>query len=81
MKRLGIPALALAGLAALLASCGGGGEKAGILAVAFRLDEGSPAMSAYIGDPSQHPFQLPLGRYYVEALAANLTSRHLNISQ
>jgi hypothetical protein len=40
MRRLGIVVLALAGLAVLLASCGGGGEKAGVLAVAFRLDAG-----------------------------------------
>jgi hypothetical protein len=69
MKRLGILVLALAGLTTLFASCGGGGdEEISILAVAFRLDEGSPVMSAYIGDPAQDPFQLPVGRYYIEAL-------------
>ena len=69
MKRLAVLLLALAGLTALFASCGGGGkEEAGILAVAFRLDEGSPVMTAYIGDPAQEPFQLPAGRYYIEAL-------------
>jgi len=69
MKRLGILVLALAGLTALLGSCGGGGEEeAATLAVAFRLDEGSPVMVAYIGDPTEDPFQLPAGRYYIEAL-------------
>ena len=69
MKRLGILLLALAGLAALFASCGGGGEEeAATLAVAFRLDEDSPVMVAYIGDPIEDPFQLPAGRYYIEAL-------------
>jgi hypothetical protein len=61
-------AIVLAGLTALLAGCGGGGEEAGVLAVAFRLDEGSPVMSAYVGDPTKDPFLLPAGRYYVEAL-------------
>jgi hypothetical protein len=68
MKRQGILVLALAGLTALLGACGGGGEEAGVLAVAFRLDEGSPVMSAYVGDPGKDPFLLPAGRYYIEAL-------------
>jgi len=67
MKRQGILVLALAGLTALLGSCGGG-EEAGVLAVAFRLDEGSPVMSAYVGDPAKDPFSLPAGRYYIEAV-------------
>jgi hypothetical protein len=68
MKRLIVLAMALAGLTALLGSCGGGEEEAGALAVAFRLDEGSPVMVAYVGDPAEDPFQLPAGRYYIEAL-------------
>ena len=69
MKRLGILVLALAGLAALFGSCGGGGEEEkATLAVAFRLEEGSPVMVAYIGDPAEDPFQLPPGSYYIEAL-------------
>ena len=52
MRRPIVVATALAGLAALFASCGGGGEEAGVLAIAFRLDEGSPVMSAYAGDPT-----------------------------
>ena len=67
MRCLGILVLALAWLTALLAGCGGG-EEAGVLAVAFRLDDGSPLMSAYIGDPAKDPFSLPAGRYYIEAL-------------
>jgi hypothetical protein len=67
MKRLAFLAL---GLTALLGGCGGG-EEAGVLAVAFRLDEGSPVMSAYFGDPEKHPFQLPAGSYYIEALNAD----------
>lgn len=67
MKRLAALLLAVAGLIALLASCGGG-EEAGILAVAFRLDDGSPVMVAYIGDPVEDPFELQPGRYYIEAL-------------
>ncbi len=61
-------ALALAGLTALLGACGGGEEERGVLAVAFRLDEGTPVMAAYLGDPAEDPFVLPEGRYYVEAL-------------
>jgi hypothetical protein len=69
MKRLVTLLLALAGLSALLGSCGGGAEKeVATLAVAFRLDEGSPAMSAYIGDPTRDPFELPAGPYYIEAV-------------
>ena len=69
MKRLGILVLALAGLAALFGSCGGGGgEETGILAVAFRLDGEFPLVTAYFGDPSEDPLQLPAGRYYIEAL-------------
>jgi hypothetical protein len=62
-----VPLAALCALIALLASCGGGDE-GGIVALAFRLDEGSPTMVAYVGDPTEEPFQLPAGRYYVEAL-------------
>jgi hypothetical protein len=69
MKRLSVLPLAFVALAALLGSCGGGGEEeVATLAVAFRLDEGSPVMVAYIGDPAEDPFQLPAGRYYIEAL-------------
>jgi len=68
MRRRSVLAIALAGLTALLGSCGGGGEDVSLLAVAFRLDEGSPVMSAYVGDPSKDMFQLSAGRYYVEAL-------------
>jgi len=67
MKRLGILMLTLIGLTSLLGGCGGQ-EETGILAVAFRLDEGSPAMSAYIGDPTRDPFELPAGPYYIEAV-------------
>lgn len=68
MKRLGILVLALAALAALLGGCGGGGDEVGILAVVFRLDGESPILSAYVGDPAEDPFELPAGRYYIEAL-------------
>ena len=68
MRQPSVLAIALGGLTALLASCGGGGEEAGFLAVAFRLDEGSPVMVAYAGDPTEDPFLLPAGRYYVEAM-------------
>jgi len=68
MRRLSVLAMALAGLTALFAGCGGGGEEAGVLAVAFRLDEGSPLMSAYVGEPAEEPFWLPAGRYYIQAL-------------
>jgi hypothetical protein len=69
MKSLSILPLAFVAVAALLGSCGGGGEEeVATLAVAFRLDEGSPVMVAYIGDPAEDPFQLPAGRYYIEAL-------------
>jgi hypothetical protein len=70
MKRLVTLLLILASMTALLGSCGGGGEEeeAATLAVAFRLDEGSPVMVAYIGDPAEDPWQLPAGRYYIEAL-------------
>jgi hypothetical protein len=69
MKRLSILLVAFVALAALLGSCGGGGEEeVATLAVAFRLDEGSPVMVAYIGDPAEDPWQLPAGRYYIEAL-------------
>jgi hypothetical protein len=52
MRRLVALAAALAGLSAMLVSCGGGGQEAGgVLAVAFRLDEGYPVMVAYAGDP------------------------------
>jgi hypothetical protein len=69
MRRLVALAAALAGLSAMLVSCGGGGQEAGgVLAVAFRLDEGYPVMVAYAGDPTEDPFLLPAGRYYVEAV-------------
>jgi hypothetical protein len=63
-------AVALALFSALLGSCGGGGEsgESATVAVSFCLDEISPAMAAYIGNPSGDPFELPPGRYYVEAL-------------
>ncbi len=42
--------------------------RGGVLAIAFRIDGGTPALSAYIGNPAQTPFFLPAGRYYIEAL-------------
>jgi hypothetical protein len=71
MKRLGALLLTLIGLAAVLGSCGGEEDETATLAVAFRLDEGSPVMVAYIGDPAEDPFELPAGRYYIEALDAD----------
>ena len=68
MKRLRVVILALAGLAALLVGCGSGDEEASVMAVAFRLDEGSPVLVAYAGDPEQEPFEPPAGRYYIEAV-------------
>ncbi len=70
MTRLGTLALTLLGLAVLLVGCGGGEDESGnaVLAVAFRLDEGTPLMAAYVGDPTEDPFELPAGRYYIEAL-------------
>ena len=70
MKRLVTLLLALVGLTVVLGSCGGGGEEeeAAILAVAFRLDEGSPVLIAYAGDPDEEPFEPPAGRYYIEAV-------------
>jgi hypothetical protein len=68
MKRLVTLLLTLAGLTALLSSCGGGEGEPATLAVAFRLDEGSPVMVAYIGDPAEDPFELERGRYYIEAV-------------
>jgi hypothetical protein len=66
MKRL-ITLLALAGLTALLANCGGE-QETGVLAVAFRLDGESPVLSAYVGDPAEDPFELSAGPYYIEAV-------------
>lgn len=71
MKRLGTIGLVLAALILPLSgACGDGdAETEGVVvAVAFRLDEGAPLLSAYVGDPSKDPFELPAGRYYVEAL-------------
>lgn len=70
MRRLGTFVLMLLGLVALLVGCGGGEDDSEnvVLAVAFHLDEGTPLMAAYIGDPAEDPFELPAGRYYIEAL-------------
>ena len=70
------------GLLTLLIGLGGcGGETApepaadaprhqGILAIAFGLGDGTPALSGYIGNPTSDPFRLPAGRYYIEAVDA-----------
>ena len=42
----------------------------GILAIAFGVSDGTPALTGYIGNPSSDPFRLPEGRYYVEAMDA-----------
>jgi hypothetical protein len=52
----------------MLGGCGDGTDEVSFLAVAFRLDEGYPVMVAYAGDPTEDPFLLPAGRYYVEAV-------------
>jgi hypothetical protein len=69
MRKMTALLAALCALAVLLPACGGGDDQeAATLAVAFRLDEGSPVMVAYIGDPAEDPFALSPGRYYIEAL-------------
>jgi len=58
------------GVGALFAACGGGDEEEtrSVLAVAFRLDEGTPVMAAYSGDADEDPLWLAAGRYYIEAI-------------
>ncbi len=82
-NRFRIAALtAVLGLVALIvASCGGdgGGDGSGrtVLALTFRLDGGSPALSAYAGDLDKNPLELPPGRYYIEAVSEDDVSvRH-----
>ncbi len=38
-----------------------------VTAIAYRLDDGLPYMSLYIGRPDEHVFTLPPGPYYIEA--------------
>lgn len=38
-----------------------------VTAVAYRLDDGLPYLSLYIGRPDEHTFDLPAGVYYIEA--------------
>jgi len=38
-----------------------------VTAIAYRLDDGLPYMSVYIGRPDEHTFDLPAGVYYIEA--------------
>jgi hypothetical protein len=57
--------------AALMAATGGfGGDDSGdgLVALAFRLDEGSPAVSGFAGDLEENLIELPAGQYYVVAV-------------
>jgi hypothetical protein len=38
-----------------------------VTAIAYRVDDGLPYMSLYVGRPEYHPFTLPAGVYYIEA--------------
>src|SRR5262249_15401990 len=42
-----------------------------ILAIAVRLDGGSPTLVGYLDDPTQAPFKPAAGRYLVDVLDAN----------
>ena len=49
-------------IAAPFPACGGDeDESGGVLAVAFGLDGGGPALTIWAGDPSEHAFPLPPG--------------------
>ena len=67
---VGVVAVAAIAVAVVFLMFGGGEEEGDnvVLAVAFRLDGGSPVLVGYIGDPSEDPFELAAGRYYIEAL-------------
>ena len=63
----------LATFAALMAATGGlggGGDESddALLALAFRLDGGSPALSGFAGDLEENLVELPAGSYYIEAV-------------
>ncbi len=69
MPRTAIRLAAVCVVALVVAACAGDAQPGNvILAVAFGLDDASPAMTAYVGDPAEAPFRLPAGRYYIEAL-------------
>jgi hypothetical protein len=38
-----------------------------VLVVALKSD-GAPSLAVYAGDPEEHPFWLPAGEYYLEAM-------------
>jgi hypothetical protein len=38
-----------------------------VTAIAYRVDDGLPYLSLYVGRPDDHPFTLPAGVYYIEA--------------
>lgn len=38
-----------------------------VTAIAYRVDDGLPYMSLYVGRPDDHPFTIPAGVYYIEA--------------
>lgn len=68
---VGVVAVAAIAAVVVFLMFGGGGEEEGdnvVLAVAFRLDGGSPVLSGYIGDPGEDAFELAAGRYYIEAV-------------
>jgi hypothetical protein len=65
--------LAIVAVVAVVSACGGGGgddvkEPGAVLAIAVRLDDRTPAISAYAGDPDEDPLWLPAGLYYIEAM-------------
>ena len=69
MKRLAALLLVLAGLTALLGSCGGGEEEKAVTALAMNDDpEASVQAVLYVGDPAEHAFRLPQGEYSVLAM-------------
>lgn len=69
-------AFGLGTFAALMAASGGfgGGDDesdGSLVALAFRLDGGSPALSGFAGDLEENLVGLPAGEYYIEAVTSD----------
>ena len=50
-----------------------------LIALAVRVDGGSPALSVFAGDLQEHPIELPAGSYYMEAVNADDAAFSLGI--
>ena len=70
-----------AGVVLLRSANDSGASDEGLVAIAVSVDGGSPALSVFAGDLQEHPLELPVGSYYIEAVNGDGTVFSLGVVQ